>query len=117
MADAAKDRSLARLRRQKSVRKRVVGSTERPRVCVFRSAKHLFVQVIDDANAKTLASASTFGVKSGSKLEAAANVGKALAEACKSAGVESVVFDRNGFRYHGRVKAVADAAREGGLRF
>ncbi len=117
MADVAKVRSLARSRRQKSVRKRVVGSGGQPRVCVFRSAKHLFVQVIDDASAKTLASASTFGLKGSSKVEAARIVGKTLAEACKSVGVESVVFDRNGFRYHGRVKAVAEAAREGGLRF
>jgi large subunit ribosomal protein L18 len=93
----------------------------RPRLSVHRSGKHIYAQVIDDAKGKTVASASTLEKdvrgKSGANVEAAANVGKRVAEAAKKAGVTQVVFDRGGFLFHGRVKALADAAREGGLEF
>ena len=93
----------------------------RPRLSVHRSGRHIYAQVIDDAAGKTLASASTldkdFGGKTGANADGAAAVGKALAERAKQAGVSKVVFDRGGFLFHGRVKALADAAREGGLEF
>ncbi|MBA4801236.1 MAG: 50S ribosomal protein L18 [Euryhalocaulis sp.] len=97
--------------------------TERPRLSVFRSSKHIYAQIIDDREGRTLAAASSLddGVtakgKSGADSDAAAKVGKLVAERAKKAGVESVVFDRGGYLYHGRVKALADAAREGGLNF
>ncbi len=111
-----------RERRQVRIRKKVMGTTERPRLNVFRSAKHIYAQVIDDIKGVTVAAASTVqkGVKgtvTGKKVDQAKAVGKALAEACKSKNIEAVVFDRGGFRYHGRVKAVAEGAREGGLKF
>ena len=110
----------ARLRRQRSIRKRVVGSTERPRLSVFRSSKHIYAQVIDDSAGRTLATASSAKAEiegyTGNK-SAAAAVGTAIAAAAKAAGIEAVVFDRNGYQYHGRVKALAEAAREGGLTF
>ena len=89
----------------------------RPRLSVHRSGRHIYAQIIDDAKCHNVAAASTLGSKACSNVEAAANVGKALAEAAKKAGVTSVVFDRGGFLFHGRVKALADAAREGGLEF
>jgi large subunit ribosomal protein L18 len=110
----------ARLRRHRRVRGKISGTAERPRVAVFRSNRGITAQVIDDANGKTLASASWLDVKKsfkGNKSEQAAEVGKLLAEAAKKTGVESVVFDRAGYLYHGRVKALANAAREGGLKF
>ena len=110
----------ARLRRHRRVRKRVVGTAERPRLAVFRSNSGIEAQVIDDQAAKTLAAASSLHLKKtfkGNKTAQAAEVGKTLAEAAKKAGVEAVVFDRGGYLYHGRVKALADAAREGGLKF
>jgi len=104
-----------RMRVRSSLRKR---SGDKPRLSVHRTGKHIYAQIIDDAEGKTLAAASTLGVKSsGANVEAASKVGKDIAEAAKKAGVTTVVFDRGGFLYHGRVKALADAAREGGLEF
>ncbi|HYJ91410.1 MAG TPA: 50S ribosomal protein L18 [Pyrinomonadaceae bacterium] len=101
------------------IRKKVRGSSERPRLAVYRSLNHIYAQVIDDASGKTLATASTtekaFSGKSGGNIEAAKYVGKAVAERARKAGVESVVFDRGGYLYHGRVKALLDATREAGL--
>ena len=110
----------ARLRRHRRVRGKVSGTSERPRLAVFRSNRGITAQLIDDTNAKTLAAASWLDVKKsfkGNKSEQAVEVGKLLAEAAKKAGVESAVFDRAGYLYHGRVKALANAAREGGLKF
>jgi len=89
----------------------------RPRLSVHRSGRHIYAQIIDDSKGHTVAAASTLGSKDGANVDAAAQVGKTLAEAAKQAGVTSVVFDRGGFLFHGRVKALADAAREGGLEF
>jgi large subunit ribosomal protein L18 len=101
------------------IRKKVRGSAERPRLAVYRSLNHIYAQVIDDASGKTLATASTtekgFAGKSGGNIEAARYVGKTVAERAQKAGVESVVFDRGGYLYHGRVKALLDATREAGL--
>ena len=111
---------MGRMRRKKRIRKRITGTSERPRLSVFRSAKHIYAQVIDDSTGKTLAAASSKGkgfATSGDKAERAKAVGTAVAEACKAAKIEKVVFDRNGYIYHGRVKALADGAREGGLSF
>jgi large subunit ribosomal protein L18 len=109
----------ARIRRHKRVRKNVQGTAERPRLVVFRSNRGIEAQLVDDIAGKTLAAASSLHLKKfkGNKRDQAAEVGKALATAAKSAGVETAVFDRAGYLYHGRVKALADAAREGGLRF
>ena len=110
----------ARIRRHRRVRKGVSGSAERPRLVVFRSNRGIEAQLIDDVAGKTLAAASSLGLTKsfkGNKVAQAAEVGKALASAAKSAGVETAVFDRGGYLYHGRVKALADAAREGGLKF
>lgn len=101
------------------IRKKVRGTATRPRLAVFRSVNHIYAQIIDDGNGKTLASASTtekaLGVESGGNVEGAKGVGKAIAERAKKAGIESVVFDRGGYVYHGRVKALIDASREAGL--
>ena len=107
-----------RVRRHKRVRKTVSGSTERPRLAVFRSNKHIYAQVIDDLTGRTLASASTVadGAK-GSKSESSTAIGTLIAERAKAAGITAVVFDRGGFRYHGRVAAIAEAARLAGLKF
>ena len=99
-----------------AIRKKVSGTSERPRLAVFRSNKDIYAQIIDDINSSTLASASSKDAK-GTKTEQAAVVGKLIAETAKKAGVETVVFDRGGFLYHGRVKALADSAREAGLKF
>jgi large subunit ribosomal protein L18 len=110
----------ARARRHRRVRGKLFGSAERPRLVVFRSNRGIEAQLIDDADGKTLAAASWLGVAKsfkGNKTQQAAQVGKLLAENAKKANVETVVFDRGGYLYHGRVKALADAAREGGLRF
>jgi large subunit ribosomal protein L18 len=108
----------ARLRRHRRVRGKVSGSTERPRLMVFRSNRGMFAQIVDDSTGKTLASANWVGVKhKGDKTSQAREVGKALAAAAEKAGVEAVVFDRAGYLYHGRVKALAEGAREGGLVF
>jgi large subunit ribosomal protein L18 len=110
----------ARERRHRRIRHHLVGTAERPRLVVFRSNRGIEAQLVDDLGARTLASASHLGLKKsfkGTKTEQAAEVGKLLAAAAKKADIESVVFDRGGYLYHGRVKALADAAREGGLRF
>ena len=109
----------ARQRRHRRVRGKLFGSAERPRLVVFRSNRGIEAQLVDDLEGKTLAAASWLNLKSfkGSKTEQAAEVGKLLAQNAKQAGVETVVFDRGGYLYHGRVKALADAAREGGLKF
>ena len=113
-------RHQGRITRKVRIRGKVRGSENRARLTVFRSARHIYAQVVDDMDGKTLASASSLklsGKLTGGNKEGAAEVGKSLAEAAKKAGVQSVVFDRNGYQYHGRVKALADAAREGGLSF
>ena len=113
----------ARLKRKRRIRKKVRGNESRPRLCVFRSARHTYAQVIDDSQGKTLAAASTLdaplagGTKPENKRAAAAAVGKLIAERALERGIKQVVFDRNGFLYHGRVKAVSDGAREAGLDF
>jgi large subunit ribosomal protein L18 len=109
----------ARERRHKRVRGKIAGTPERPRLVVFRSNRGIEAQLVDDLEGKTLAAASWLHLKSfkGSKSEQAAEVGKLLAANAKQAKVEAVVFDRGGYLYHGRVKALADAAREGGLKF
>ena len=99
------------------VRKSVNGTAERPRLSVFRSNKQIYAQVINDVNGTTLVAASSKGLEAMPKIEQAQKVGALLAEKAKAAGVEAVVFDRNGYLYHGRVKALAAAAREGGLNF
>ena len=116
-------RHAGRLRRKKHIKKTVRGTPERPRLSVFRSARHIYAQVVDDVAGRTLASASTLTTEladiEGSKgnIDAAKRVGTLVAERARAAGVEIVSFDRNGYLYHGRVKALADAAREGGLTF
>ena len=112
-----------RRRRHLRVRRRVFGTPERPRLCVYRSLSHIYCQVVDDVAGRTLAAASTLipqvrqQVENTYALPAAAAVGKAIAEHARSKGIERVCFDRGGYKYHGRVKALADAAREGGLQF
>jgi large subunit ribosomal protein L18 len=109
----------ARLRRHRRIRGKVSGTAERPRLAVFRSNRGISAQLIDDRAARTVASASWLALKgfSGDKTEQAAEVGRKLAEAARAAGVTTCVFDRGGYLYHGRVKALADGAREGGLEF
>jgi large subunit ribosomal protein L18 len=109
----------ARERRHKRVRSKVTGTSERPRLVVFRSNRGIEAQLVDDLEGKTVAAASWLHLKKfkGSKTEQAAEVGKLLAQNAKTAEIETVVFDRGGYLYHGRVKALAEAAREGGLRF
>ena len=123
MSFSTKDKQVAKDRRHHRVRKKVMGTAERPRLAVFRSNKHIVAQVIDDRSGRTLAAASTLdadvrsaGGGTGNKA-AATTVGKLVAARAKEAGVTKVVFDRGGFLYHGRVAALADAAREAGLEF
>src|SRR5215472_222046 len=112
------DRKVSRSRRHKRVRVHVAGTAQRPRLAVFRSLNHLYAQLIDDGSSHTLASASTVDLKAkGNGLAQAQEVGKAIAAKAKDRGVSQVVFDRGGFLYHGRIKALADAAREAGLEF
>jgi len=109
-----------RTRRRRSIRKRVVGTPQRPRLSVYRSLKHMYAQIIDDISGTTLAAASTRDTEATGatgNADAARAVGVTIAERAKKAGIEACVFDRGGFRYHGRVRALADAAREGGLKF
>ena len=114
-----------RTRRRMRIRKKVEGSTERPRLSVFRSNKQIYAQVIDDSTGKTVAAASSLGLASpekggpgeGGKIAAAVQVGEAIAAVCKERGISQVVFDRGGNIYHGRVKALAEGARKGGLSF
>jgi large subunit ribosomal protein L18 len=120
---ASNQRRAARIRRKERVRKNVKGSDARPRVCVFRSNKYIYVQVISDDKGATLVSASSLSdsaadaAKQRKGVEAAKQVGLALAQKCKEKNITHVIFDRNGFLFHGQVKAVADGAREGGLQF
>jgi large subunit ribosomal protein L18 len=111
-----------RAKRKRRIRKKISGETARPRISVFRSSKHIYVQAIDDSNGSTVATASTLsaGVKGaveGTKVDEAKAVGTAIAKALKEKGIEQVIFDRNGYLYHGRVKALAEGAREAGLKF
>lgn len=99
------------------IRGKVSGTAARPRMTVFRSNKQIYVQVVDDQVGKTLVAASSKGLEGGTKIEVAAKVGKAIAEKALAAGITEIVFDRNGYLFHGRVKSLADAAREGGLKF
>jgi large subunit ribosomal protein L18 len=116
-------REIGRERRQARVRKKVLGTDSRPRLCVYRSLKHIYAQVISDEKGVTLVSVSTLSKELKEKTKkmkgsgAAKEVGKWLAKLCKDQNITQVVFDRNGFLYHGRVKALADGAREGGLLF
>jgi large subunit ribosomal protein L18 len=116
-------RKKARLKRKVRIRKKISGSAERPRLSVFRSTKHIYVQVIDDSLGKTLVSASSMEKpvkeqpKFKNKVTLATYIGKLIAERAKENGISKVVFDRNGFLYHGRIKAVSDGARKGGLDF
>ena len=114
-------KNVRRIRRRKGRRKGLLGMPGRPRLTVFRSARHVYAQVVDDLKGVTLASASSMEtdgkISNGGNVAAATEVGKRLAERASAAGISQVVFDRNGYLYHGRVKALADAAREGGLRF
>lgn len=112
-------KAVAREKKKLKIRKRVMGSTERPRLCIFRSTKHVYAQVIDDSTGQTLVSASTLdtdGVKGANK-DACSAIGREVAKRAVGKNIKQVVFDRNGYLYHGRVKALADAAREGGLEF
>ncbi len=123
MASKLNPRQEARLKRKKRIRKKISGNPERPRLSVFRSSKHIYAQVIDDLNGLTLAAASTLNPeirqqqKVKGKIEDAKRVGKMIADKAKAQGITKVVFDRNGFMYHGRVRALATAARETGLEF
>ena len=118
---ASKDN--ARRRVHQRLRRKVTGATERPRLNVFRSLNHIYAQIVDDASGRTLAAASTLdkelraAAKSGGNVAAAKNVGQAVAKRAKAAGITRVVFDRGGYAYHGRIKALADTAREAGLEF
>jgi large subunit ribosomal protein L18 len=113
MTQSKKD---SRQRVRYAIRKKVSGTSERPRLAIFRSNKEIYAQIIDDISSSTLASASSKDAK-GTKTEQAAEVGKLIAKTAKTAGVKAVVFDRGGFLYHGRVKALADSARDAGLKF
>jgi large subunit ribosomal protein L18 len=123
MADKQREKALRLQRRKWSVRNSLSGTSERPRLSVFRSDKHIYAQVIDDLAGRTLVSASSTladvrgELKNGGNIAAAKLVGRAIAERAKAAGITQVAFDRGGRKYHGRVKALADAAREGGLKF
>ena len=120
MSDSAKQKREARIRRHRRVRKKVRGTAERPRLAVFRSNKHITAQVIDDRAGHTIASASTTEPAVGGKggnVDAATKIGELVAERAKAAGITSVVFDRGGNLYHGRIAALAEAARKGGLEF
>jgi large subunit ribosomal protein L18 len=114
---------VGRERRKLRIRRKISGTAERPRLSVFRSSKHIYAQVVDDVSGKTVAHASTLSrdvrsaITEATKVDAAKSVGQAIAKALLEKGVNSVVFDRNGYLYHGRVRALADAAREAGLKF
>ena len=112
-------KELLRARRKMRIRKRVNGTTERPRLSVYRSARHMFAQVIDDSSGKTLVSVGSFdkGKAARANKDVCTSLGKELAAACKAKNIDKVVFDKNGYAYHGRIKALADGAREGGLSF
>jgi large subunit ribosomal protein L18 len=120
--DVSQKRRIARLKRQSRVRKKVRGSVERPRLSVFRSSNHIYAQIVEDVNGRTLAAASTLtkevadGLKGKGNVDAAKAVGSAIAKKALEKNITNVVFDRNGFLYQGRVQALADAAREAGLK-
>ncbi|ODA16971.1 50S ribosomal protein L18 [Geobacillus thermoleovorans] len=115
------DRNAVRKKRHARIRKKIFGTAERPRLSVFRSNKHIYAQIIDDTQSSTIVSASTldkeFGLDSTNNIEAAKKVGELVAKRALEKGIKKVVFDRGGYLYHGRVKALADAAREAGLEF
>lgn len=115
------NRNKLRLKRKRRIRKKISGTAERPRLCVFRSPRHVYVQVIDDDKGITLASSSSMGKEAAgngrANIEVCKEVGKRVAEKCKAINVSSVVFDKGGYAYHGRVKALAEGAREAGLKF
>ncbi|HJO62249.1 MAG: 50S ribosomal protein L18 [Desulfobacterales bacterium] len=121
--DSLNFRKRARLKRKKRIRKNIFGTTERPRLTVFRTTKHIYAQIIDDTAGHTLASASTMQkainkhLGKGKRIAVANLVGKSIAERAIKKGIQKVIFDRNGFLYHGRVKAVSDGARKAGLDF
>jgi large subunit ribosomal protein L18 len=121
--DHQKAKRRQQLRRRHHVRRKIRGTAERPRLCVFRSSKHIYAQLIDDLNGVTLAAAGSCGkeiqkaLSYGGNVKAAAEVGKRLAEAAVNKGIKLAAFDRGHYRYHGRIKALADAARAGGLQF
>ncbi|HEY8503449.1 MAG TPA: 50S ribosomal protein L18 [Gemmataceae bacterium] len=121
--DAQKLKQRGRLRRRRHVRSKIVGTPQRPRLSVFRSSKHIYAQLIDDVNGVTLAAAGTLGkaakgeIPYGGNIKAAEAVGRKIAEKAKEKGIQAAAFDRGHYRYHGRVKALADAARAGGLQF
>jgi large subunit ribosomal protein L18 len=123
MADKNVVKQVQLQRRRHKIRKRLAGSPERPRLSVFRSDKHIYAQIINDLDGRTLVAACSTqtdvrgDLKNGGNVEAAKRVGKAIAEKAVAAGIKAVAFDRGGRRYHGRIKALADAAREGGLTF
>jgi len=120
---SALSRKSVRLKKQKRIRNKIVGTPERPRLCVFKSATHINAQIIDDSKGQTLVAASTYEKKAKeqpkfeSKVAAAEFVGKLVAERALDKGIKAIVFDRNGFLYHGRIKAVSDGARKAGLEF
>ena len=118
------DRARERSRIHRRIRRKILGNSQRPRLCVYRSLNHIYAQVIDDASGKTLAAASTLSPElkdgkagKGKKREQAKEVGHLIAKKCQEKQIAAVVFDRNGFMYHGRIAAVAEGAREGGLKF
>ena len=115
------DRRRARVRRHRRVRKRVMGVADQPRLCIFRSARHIYAQIVDDTSGRTLATASSLDASvreaKGAKRAAAKSVGALVAERARAAGITRVAFDRGGYAYHGRVASLADGAREGGLEF
>ena len=119
--DRQKAKQTRRTRRRIGIRKRVSGTGEIPRLSIYRSLRHVYAQVVNDLDGTTICAASTmdkgFSGEASGNVEAAKAVGKLIAERAKAKGIEKVVFDRGGFRYHGRVQALADAAREGGLKF
>lgn len=120
--DANKEKRIARERRHRRLRRSLIGSSERPRLAVFRSLRHTYVQIVDDSKGHTLASASDLepSLRSnggGKKIDMAMLIGRTIAERARESGIDDVVFDRGGFKYHGRIKALAEAAREGGLKF
>lgn len=118
MKELSKQKRIARKRRAARVRAKIFGTSQRPRLSIFRSNKHLYLQLIDDTSGKTLVSASDLGLdEKGQKSEVAHRAGKLLAQKAQLAKIEQVVFDRRGYQYHGRVKVAAEGAREGGLKF
>jgi large subunit ribosomal protein L18 len=117
MPGIPKTREQQRYRRHLRVRKKVTGTAERPRLVIFRSLKHISAQLVDDVARRTIATVTSTTIDGGKKTEKSTEVGKLIAAKAKDAGITKVVFDRAGYKYHGRVKAVADGAREGGLEF